>query len=425
MFSAIAIESIRAEVTEDTVLKKRKQLEAELVNLEAQIDQYNNLIKDKQKDAVSFERDIAVLNAKIKKSLLEIQARKIAIGRLNEKISERSNLIHNYSLKIDSKKTSLAELLRRVNELDDVSLVELVLKYDNLSEFFGELDTYDTIQEAMRDSLSEIKETRSVTEKEKDELQNHVGQELELKTIQEMEKRRIEENEFEKKNLLNITKGEEKKYQQILSERKKRAAEIRAQLFALRGSVAIPFGKAVQYANIAFKATGVRPAFLLGIIAEESNLGANVGTGNWNEDLSHPKCASQRVAFVQITNKLGLNPDAMPVSRRAWYGNCGGAMGPAQFMPTTWQLYEKLVQRITKNSPPNPWNPLDAFVASALLLRDNGAAGGGYNEEWRAALRYLAGSNWNNPSYRFYGDDVMALAKKYQEQIDILEEDTN
>jgi len=32
----------------------------------------------------------------------------------------------------------------------------------------------------------------------------------------------------------------------------------------------------------------------------------------------------------------------------------------------------------------------------------------------------LAGSNRNKSTYRFYGDDVMAIAVKYQEQIDLL-----
>lgn len=97
-------------------------------------------------------------------------------------------------------------------------------------------------------------------------------------------------------------------------------------------------------------------------------------------------------------------------------------MGPAQFMPTTWQLYKNAISEATGHKTANPWDALDAFMAAALLLRDNGATGKDQNAEWRAALRYFAGSNWNNPSYRFYGDDVISLANKYQSQIDILNE---
>ena len=96
-------------------------------------------------------------------------------------------------------------------------------------------------------------------------------------------------------------------------------------------------------------------------------------------------------------------------------------MGPAQFIPTTWQLFKKSVSKITGNIPPNPWDPKDAFVASALLLRDNGAKAGNTQSEWKAAMKYLAGVNWNKSAYRFYGDDIMAIAVKYQEQIDIIQ----
>ena len=96
-------------------------------------------------------------------------------------------------------------------------------------------------------------------------------------------------------------------------------------------------------------------------------------------------------------------------------------MGPAQFMPVTWQGYKNAVAKRTGNNPPSPWDPKDAFMAAALLLKDNGAKAGNYNAEWTAAMKYLAGANWNKKAYRFYGDDVLAIAGKYQEQIDLLQ----
>ena len=266
-----------AEVNQDSVSKKRAELEAELGQLETQIAGYRQTITEKQKESTTFERDIAILNAKIQKSLLEIKARKIAIDKLTENIVERSASIENLAGQIDSRKISLAEFIRRINELDETSLVELILKYDNLSEFFGEFDTYDSIQAAMQDSLGEIRDIKTTTEKERKELENHKIQETELKSIQEMEKKRIEENKTEKNQLLKTTKGEEKKYQTILNERQKKAAQIRSQLFLLRGSPAIPFEKALNHANIIFKELGIRPAFLLGVVAEESELCAGIG----------------------------------------------------------------------------------------------------------------------------------------------------
>ena len=119
--------------------------------------------------------------------------------------------------------------------------------------------------------------------------------------------------------------------------------------------------------------------------------------------------------------ELGLNPDDMPVSKKPWYG-WGGAMGPAQFIPSTWILYKSRIAKVAGENPPNPWNPRTAFIATALLMKDNGADAGTRYSERLAALRYFAGwKNATNPAYAFYGDGVMSLTDKFQRQIDILE----
>lgn len=412
--------SFAEEVNTGAVAQRRQQLEEELVGLETQIENYRSVIQKKQREATTFERDIAILDAQIGKAQLEIKARDLNIARLNASIDERSKTIGILLGKIEQEKASLAELMRRINELDSASVIEMLLGYEKLSDFFAEFDNVESIQSAVQDSFEQIRETKNDTEEEKEDLESKKSEETELRYLQGLEKKRQEQAELEKKNLLKATKGEEKEYQKIMASRQKDAATIRSQLFMLRGSPAIPFEKALDYATTVFKTLGVRQAFLLGVIAEESNLGANIGTGNWKNELAHSKCSKQREAFLSLTASLGLNPDMMPVSKRAWYGNCGGAMGPAQFMPTTWQLYSNKISQYTGHNPSSPWEPLDAFFAAGLYLKDMGASGGTYAAERKAALKYLAGSNWSKPAYSFYGDDVMALAAKYQEQIDII-----
>ncbi|MFH1979066.1 MAG: lytic murein transglycosylase [Patescibacteria group bacterium] len=415
------------EIDPQAVLERRAQLESELVELEKQIESQREIIRGKQAEATTFERDIAILNAQISKTQLEIKARNLSINKLNSGIGEKVNLIDGYVKKIGEEKISLAELLRRVDEMDATSLVEIILGYDSLSDFFADFSSFESIQKELQASLYDIKNTQVKTEEEKQYLEDKKREELSLRGVQEIEKRKLEKKEDEKQDLLDITKGEEEVYQKILNQKQKSAATIRSELFVLRGSDAIPFEKAVEHANAAFKVTGVRPAFILGVISYESELGANLGTGNWKDDLyecykkiGYPTSAEkQKTAFLDIASELGLNPDVLPVSKAPYYG-CGGAMGPAQFMPTTWQLYKDKVGQVTGHVPPSPWEPYDAFMAAALLLKDNGAAAGGHTAERRAALRYFAGGNWEKSSYAFYGDDVMELATKYQEQIDII-----
>lgn len=417
LFSFWSINSFAEEINSNSVISRRTQLQEELKYLEAEIENHRKVIQGKQIEASSLERDISILNAKITKAKLEIKMRDIQIEQLSGGIYDKNLAIDSLSGKIDEEKNSIAELIRRTNEIDNSSLVEIVLGYENLSDFFVDPDTFESIHKSLQGMMDEYRGTKYKTEKEKEDLEEKKNEQVSLRIIQEVERKKIARIEVEKQGILKATKGEEVKYQKLLKAQEKNAASIRTQLFLLTGSPSIPFEKAVEYANAASRTVGIRPAFLLGIIAEESNLGANIGTGNWKTDM-HP--TRDAPVFKQITEKLGLNPDSMPVSKKAWYG-WGGAMGPAQFIPSTWVLYENKISALTGHNPPNPWDPQDAFMASAILLKENGAIAGNYSSERLAALRYLAG--WKNASklaYAFYGDDVMELAAKYQGQIDIL-----
>lgn len=407
-----------AQATSDDVLKRRAQLEEDLGGLEKRIVEQQTILQEKQRESVSLERDIAILDAKIQSAELSIRARDLTIKQLGADIGNKTEIIGNLRDKLTREKESLAQLLRKTREIDSFSLAEVILANKNISDFFVDVDSFNAIQAALSDSFEEIAATKNKTQEEKTALEEKRQEEQELRSIQELQKRRIEEDKGQKREILKISKGTETIYKNIIASIEKDATAIRTELFVLQGTDAIPFERALELANTASQKTGVRPALILGVIAEESNLGANVGKGNWRTDMKKPRDTEP---FLDITRRLGLNPDSMPVSKKPGYG-WGGAMGPAQFIPSTWILYEARIAKLTGHNPPNPWDPYDAFIASALLMKDNGADKGTYAAERLAALRYFAGwVNATKRAYAFYGDDVMVLAEKYQKQIDILQ----
>ncbi len=410
--------SAQAQTPDSSVVDSRKaQLQAELDQLEVKIDQQKAILTSKQQGRVSLERDVAILDAKIKTAELSIRARTIAIQQLSSGIAEKELTITGLGDKLSRAKQSLAQLLRKTNDIDTYPYIVVILGNGDLSSLFQDIETFTDVQKALRVSFVEIIDTKAVTESQKNALEEERSEQVQLQQLQVLEEKKIQSQKEEKKQILKITKGEEKAYQTLIQKNEKSAAQIRSELFTLRGSTAIPFGKALDLANTASKVTNVRPAFILGVIAEESNLGENVGTGSWQVDM-HP--TRDRPIFVQIMQRLGFDPDKMPVSKKPWYG-WGGAMGPAQFIPSTWVLYEERIAKVTGHTPPNPYDPGDAFMASAILLADNGADRGTRAAERLAALRYFAGwVNATKKSYAFYGDDVMELADKYQRQIDVL-----
>lgn len=432
---AIAQESGAASTSEtvsaDPVVDAyRAKLQKQLEELESQIEGQEKVLSQKRSENISLERDVSILSAQIAKAQLTIKARNIAISNINTHIDSNQAAVSNLNSRLQRELDSLGAILREKHHIESAPLVVVALSSKSLSQFFKDISSFDAINASVQESFLRIKDTKVATLSAQELLEHKREQEAALLQVQELERKGIQSKQSEKKTVLSETKGQEKAYQALITENRKSAAQIRAALFQLNGSSAIPFGKAVELANLASQKTGVRPAFLLGIIAEESNLGENVGTGTYVVDM-HP--TRDVPVFKAITAHLGLNPDSMPVSKKAWYG-WGGAMGPAQFIPSTWAMYagyskpdwtydpaKDRIGPLTGSKIPNPWDPKDAFMASALYLTDNGADTQTKSSEFHAAMCYLAGcGNAKNKSLAFYGNDVADLADKYQAQIDIL-----
>jgi hypothetical protein len=146
--------------------------------------------------------------------------------------------------------------------------------------------------------------------------------------------------------------------------------------------------------------------------------------------------------FLAIANIVGFDARSKQVSCPAKRSNgvrygWGGAMGPSQFIPATWAVYGGIVNSGNgwvyseaadairhingTNLPANPFNKQDAFIATALLLRDNGATGS-FAADRTAALRYYAGwGGASNPANAFYGDSVMNRKAKFEAQLRVLD----
>lgn len=436
----------------DSVAERRAELERTLDRLEEEIGAQEDLVNSKRTERVSLERDVAILDAQIKKAQLQIEARTLAIRGLTTDIVGKEETIDSLTAKLGREKDSLAQLLRKTSKIDDYSYIEVLLAKEDISEFFSDLSTFDDVQAALYISFDEIEDTQVETAQEKEVLTSRRAEEIELRNLQELERQQIEVLQDEKEVLLRETQGQENLYQALLNSKRRSAAQIRAELFSLRDSAAIPFGEALELAQQSEAGTGVRAELILGVLKQETKLGEFLGTGNWLVDM-HP--TRDRPVFPYVADAAGFNKDEVPVSKAPGYG-WGGAMGPSQFIPSTWVCYGGLINTRTNDcnnatrsmswdefwqgpweyrankdriraaiggtDPSNPYVNEDAFTATALLLLDNGGTGSRYNERM-AALRYFAGwTNASKPQYAFYGDSVMEHADYFAEQIRILGE---
>jgi len=401
------------------ISEEETEMEAKIKDLEDKISKYREGIIANQNKAKSLQTEINILDSEANKAELEIQRIDLIIRKLDIKIREKESSIKEIEQQVDLEKTSLAETIREISKYDDVSVLEIILKRGQLSDFLSEMNSLENFQNQIQGVLNKIYNLKAETEIERTSLSDEKGEQMALQDIQETQRLSLEKAKKDKKTLLAQTKGQEALFAQLEKKTKLDIEAIKNKLYSLKGMIAggaLRFEDAYKFAKFASIYTGIRPAFLLAILSRESGLGKNVGTGSWRIDMK----PSQRTYYLQICEKLGLDPDGQNVSKKQWYG-WGGAMGPAQMMPATWMGYEARITEITGNNPPSPWNVKDSFVAAALYLVNKGADQKTYDAEWKAAMMYLAGSNWSNRSLSFYGDQVMDLAEQLQEQVNILE----
>ena len=410
--------------------EEREQLEKQLVELEKQMDQYQDTIEQYRSQGSTLQSEIKTLNAKISKLNLQIKSINLTLGKLKGEIEGNQVQITKTESEIDKSKTLLSGAIQRIYEQESTGLLEVLLKKPTLSDLFTDVNDLLDVQEGLRVTLEKVTGLRLDLLDQKEQLAIKKNDAEALRDYQLTQKQAVDNTKKAKDSLLTTTKGQESKYQELLKQTQKTAAQIRSQIFELLGGGELTFEEALKFAQFAEQATGVRAAMILAVLDKESALGQNVGKCQYNKNPYYPDRASNPTTmhptrdipiFEALTASLGLQAQSTlvscPIPRDGAYG---GAMGPAQFIPSTWKLYKDRIGELTGNDPASPWRHQDAFMGTALYLKDAGASkGASLSVERQAAARYYAGGRWRSYLWT-YGERVVSQAEKFQKDIDFL-----
>lgn len=415
-----------------TVGKTEDELRANLAKCEEEIKKSQAVLNQAKTEVKTIDGEVKTLQTKISAAEKTIQKKNATIVQLGSDIRDRLKKIESLEEDIVRGKESLSELVRRTNEVDDYTLAEVFLNRKDLSDFYVDIDNYTGIKTELEAYFANVRDIQAKTEAERAALAEKQNDELDAKYDVEQQKKQVAANQAQQKKLLGVKQSEAKVYEGIVKERQKQAAAIRAELFKLRDTTAIPFSDALAYAQSAEKSTGVRAAFVLAILRQESNLGANVGqcllvdseTGagkgkNTGTPFAKVMSPTRDVpVFLSLMAAAGRDPYNTPVSCPQSIG-WGGAMGPTQFIPSTWNMVSAAVGNALGTSATDPWNPQHAIMATAVYTQRLGAAKQTYTSEREAAARYYAGGNWATYGLG-YAASVLRYAEEYQKSIDFL-----
>ncbi len=380
-------------------------------SLRNRIEKYQDEIYELGQREESLEREVLILEKDIEKIELQLEETRLRIASLSGEISAKEKEIGEIKKEISAKEQMLAQFLQELYENGQASTIEIILGNEKFTDYFSLIEGLETYEDKTREAYDQLVFLRTGLESERKFLIEGREEQYELQMIQQDQERSLEYRRNFKNSLLSQTVGEK----ELLA---KKTDKLRAELSMLQSlGEPINLKEAVEAAKFASKLTDVAPEFLLGMLRIESGLGTNVGGGRYKKDMN----PGQWDAFKKICKELKLDPDDTPVSRRICYnknssdgcGGWGGAMGPAQFMPSTWMGYKEKVEKLAGRKTANPWDLEDSLVAMGLKLAAVDGVAKGKRKAWaKAAGIYLAGANWEN--YSWYSDKALFYADEYK-----------
>lgn len=369
----------------------------------AEIQNHLDDLMKQQKDA---EAELAAEQAKLYKNQAQIRTTQALIKRIKDEITRLEEELKNLEDRARLNKAMLAEYIRQLYyaSQDQDPLVKLTLFQGSLSDMVANFDSTISIKEKIVDALQVINDAKTETEKAKNALAGQ--QQNQQKALQSQQVQQAE-----------IT-GNIQETQATLAELKQKLDKLRGELSALLGS-SVSADDIVAAAKFASKVTGVRKDYLLGVLVVESNLGRYTGGCNFKQSRMS---GTRATIFKGICKELNYDYTKKKVScPPSGYKGTGGAMGVAQFMPDTWNVYKSSIASVTGHDPPDPWNLVDGVTAMALkLAKVSGVTDHKASAEAKAYCVYLAGANWQaycDNKGTNYGKLVLYWADNYEQKL--------
>ena len=190
----------------------------EIRKLETQINVYQKELQTIGQTSRSLQSEIARLETTRKKLAADIQVTEQKIIKTNLAIEQLTLEIGNKGQTLERRRAAVEESLRQWRRLQDLSPVEIVLRYNHFSDILTELGALAAFQRQLEQDIflvsklkSELETTRLATETERKSL-------AALKLRLADQRQIAQENQLTKDQLLKQTKNQETNYKKLLAE---------------------------------------------------------------------------------------------------------------------------------------------------------------------------------------------------------------
>ncbi len=391
------------EDTTELTEEEKKEIEEKEDEYNEKKEKYEKKVKKEEQKKASLQGALGAVNSSLGATkrtiddvITDIENKESDIDRHDAQIATLNDQTLLY-------KSSLSDTMRRFYYASNVVSVTSVMENDGSQRFLDSTDALDTMRTKIVDVVHQVEDTKQLQQQKKDEL-NALKKEKEalLAEHKQTEATLLSQSAAVKTEIIEVDTS--------IAQLNAKLSDVESKLSSLLGESfdTDDIKKAAKYAS---KKTGVSKSFILGMLVVETNLGRFTGGCTYKKSKMGDK--NEKI-FKRITKDLGYNYKKVKVSCPLSYG-IGGAMGVAQFMPTTWVGYESKISKYTGHSPADPWSLTDGVMAMAIKLANDGATS--EKGEFDAARRYYCGSRLERSACINYGNKVLYWAKNYKDRL--------
>ena len=200
---------------------------SEIQELKRQIEVYQKNISAKQRELNSLSNQVSALNESIAKINLEVEKINLEIETLNLKVENTELKIQAKEKEISEQKEIIAEVIRTLHrEQQKSSILEVLILNDSFSDFMSELEQLEDMQDNLVDGVEELNQVKMALHEDKGSLEDEKIQLDTLKSVLNNKVGALDSQKFAKYNLLDITAGQEAKFQELLQQAREEQEQV-------------------------------------------------------------------------------------------------------------------------------------------------------------------------------------------------------
>ena len=341
-------------------------------NLENQAEEYKDVIYDLRIKEQSLENEVELLDAQVAQLNLEIQATQAQIEQTDLEIN---NLLLRIQIKEDEigkQKNILKSLLREINNYDNETTLEILLKSKEFSEFLNQAEYMNTVGEKIKDALDRLNLIKQELEEKKEEVIEKKNQLEELNDKLLIQKEIVDAQKNAKEALLKETRGKEYKYQDLLFNVRNQRKTILGDINRLKREMQVEIAKIAAMAE--------RPSENLAstkwYFSQNDPRWKDTTIGFSNSSIDRWGCAISSVAMVFKYYGININPGRL--AKQPIYS------WDLIYWPSQWRFLDLVKKTGHKlgGLTDNDWSLIDREIASGhpviVFIKALGKKGAGH-----------------------------------------------